>query len=74
LERYAPLGLVEADELPVDCDPVCLEMDYQVYVSSVCPPYPMTAEMVSAAASPVCGAALGALEAERFCEAEEEAF
>ena len=69
LDAYAPLGLVEAEELPANCDPVCLELDGQLYVSVVCPPYPAEAELLAPEDSPDCATALQAVEDELDCEA-----
>lgn len=67
LEAYAPLGLVEADELPATCEPVCLEGE-ALYVSTVCAPYPVTASQVTPEESTDCAKALDALATERECE------
>lgn len=71
LAGYAPLGLVEADELGASCDPVCLRLDETLYISTVCPPYPSDALVEDARTSPDCALALGLREAEVSCDAEE---
>jgi hypothetical protein len=61
LETYAPLGLVEAGPVGALCAPVCLVQDEELYVSTVCPPYPATAslgEPASADCAPALAAAL----------------
>jgi hypothetical protein len=57
LETYAPLGLVEAKDLGASCAPVCLSRDEELFVSTICPPYPATVE---ASDSEACAAALAA--------------
>ncbi len=59
LEAYAPLGLVEAKDLGALCEPVCLSQDVELFVSSVCPPYPTEASLEAADAEG-CAAALAA--------------
>lgn len=61
LDAYAPIGLVEAEELGSSCDPVCLSKDGALYVSTVCPPYPDTAQLVDPHASVDCEDALALL-------------
>ena len=63
LDPYAPIGLVQADELGANCDPVCLERSGDVYVSTVCAPYPSTTQLLDPAESPECGAALSLMGA-----------
>lgn len=46
LGPYQPLGLVDADELPANCQPVCLLRQGTLYVSEVCAPYPAQATVV----------------------------
>jgi hypothetical protein len=72
LGTYAPLGLVQAEELPATCDPVCLLRDATLYVSTVCGPYPDEATLVSARDSTDCADALALLDADGggACEAE----
>jgi hypothetical protein len=62
LGAYAPLGLVEADELPATCAPVCLLQSDALYVSTVCAPYPAEATVVSPSDSSDCESALAVLE------------
>jgi hypothetical protein len=45
LEAYAPLGLVEAGPVGSLCEPVCLVQDEELYVSTVCAPYPTEASL-----------------------------
>jgi hypothetical protein len=59
LEAYAPLGLIEANEIGALCAPVCLSQDDALFVSTVCPPYPATAS-VEQPESEACAAALAA--------------
>jgi hypothetical protein len=59
LEAYAPLGLVEAEDVGSLCDPVCLSQDEELFVTTVCPPYPAQAT-VDAPDSDDCAAALAA--------------
>jgi len=68
LETYAPLGLVEAEDVGAECDPVCLLLDDTVYVSTVCAPYPAETSLEDPAESPECVAALAALVAEAYCD------
>lgn len=57
LGPYEPLGLVDAEELPANCQPVCLLREDTLYVSEVCPPYPAQATLLAQDA-PDCVAAL----------------
>lgn len=59
LETYAPIGLVEAEAVSSQCPPVCLGLGGDLYVSSVCPPYPAEAS-VEPEDSEGCSAALAA--------------
>jgi hypothetical protein len=59
LETYAPLGLVEAEDVGALCEPVCLSEDEELFISTVCPPYPAEAS-VEPADSEGCAAALAA--------------
>jgi hypothetical protein len=61
LDAYAPIGLVQAEELAATCEPVCLTKDGALYVSTVCPPYPDTAQVVDARDSVDCRDAIGLL-------------
>jgi hypothetical protein len=69
LGAYAPLGLVEADDLGASCEPTCLRLADDLYVSTVCPPYPSEASVEDPATSSDCSVALGLLDAETFCDA-----
>ena len=69
LDAYAPIGLVEADKLDSTCEPVCLTKDGALYVSTVCPPYPATAEIVEASTSSECEQALAlAMNEDSVCK------
>jgi len=72
LGAYEALGLVEADELPATCAPVCLQENETLYVSTVCAPYPTEATVVSAGDSADCESALALLETDNggACEGE----
>jgi hypothetical protein len=59
LEIYAPLGLVEAEDVGALCEPVCLAQDEELFVSTVCPPYPAAAS-VEPSDNEACAAALAA--------------
>ena len=67
LSADAPIGLVESDDLKATCEPVCIELQGELYVSTVCPPYPADSALLAAEASPDCAAALTALAAETEC-------
>jgi hypothetical protein len=45
LEAYAPIGLVEAQAVSALCEPVCLSLGEDLYVSTLCPPYPAEASV-----------------------------
>jgi hypothetical protein len=64
----APVALVEADELGATCDPACLELGGVLYVSSVCPPYPMDSVLLTTDDSEVCASALMAFADDVQCE------
>jgi hypothetical protein len=72
LEPYAPLGLVNAEELPATCGPVCLTLSGALYVSAVCPPYPNEATVVSPQGSKDCADALALIDVDGggACESE----
>ena len=72
LGPYAPLGLVEAEELPATCAPVCLTRDGTLYVSEVCAPYPAEATFVRSDESTECAGALALIDADGggACETE----
>jgi hypothetical protein len=59
LETYAPLGLIEAKDVGALCAPVCLARDDELFVSTVCPPYPATTSL-DEPESESCAAALAA--------------
>jgi hypothetical protein len=59
LETYAPLGLIEAKDLGALCAPVCLSRGDELFVSTVCPPYPTTTSPLEPQ-SESCAAALAA--------------
>jgi hypothetical protein len=59
LETYAPLGLVEAEDTGSLCEPACLSQDQELFVSTVCPPYP-SAAAVEPADREGCAPALAA--------------
>ena len=59
LETYAPIGLVEAETVSSLCEPVCLLLGEDLYVSAVCPPYPAETSL-EPEDSEGCAAALAA--------------
>jgi hypothetical protein len=59
---------VEAADLGASCTPVCLLLGDDVYVSTVCPPYPSVAALTDPAKSSDCGVALELLGTEVFCD------
>jgi len=59
LETYAPIGLVEAEALSALCEAVCLSLDEDLYISTLCPPFPAEAS-VEPVDSEGCTAALAA--------------
>jgi hypothetical protein len=67
LEGYAPLGLVEGESLSSLCEPVCLALGDNRFVSTVCPPYPAEVS-VELPDSADCAAALGAVASESTCD------
>ena len=71
LEEYAPLGLVEGGALSSQCEPVCLVLGDELYVSTVCPPYPAELSVEEPVAER-CGAALTAVASELACGAAED--
>jgi hypothetical protein len=70
VEGSVPLAVVYAGSLRAQCEPVCLRLNEQLYVSIVCPPYPEQAQLETAETSPECAGALAALAAEQTCAAE----
>jgi len=59
LGEYEAVGLVEADVLSAACSPACLDILGSLYVSTVCPPYPDTATLLTREED-ACAAALDA--------------
>jgi hypothetical protein len=59
LETYAPLALVEAEDVGSLCDPLCLSQNEELFVTTVCPPYPAEA-VIEAPDSAGCATALAA--------------
>jgi hypothetical protein len=72
LEPYAALGLVQSGALGALCPPVCLRLDGELYVSSVCPPYPARSS-VAPAADADCAEALAASARGASCEPPDAA-
>jgi hypothetical protein len=70
IERSIVLAVVRAGELPATCAPVCLSFDAELYVSTLCAPYPANAVVVTSEEEPACPAALAALEVSAACDAE----
>ena len=68
LSADAPIALVEAEDLSATCAPACLELRDELYVSTVCPPYPTDSVLLTTEESADCAAALSALAEERDCE------
>jgi hypothetical protein len=71
LESYVPLAVVYADKLRATCEPACFYFGDQLYVSTVCPPYPEAAEVSEPDTDADCAAALAALEQDLSCDAED---
>jgi hypothetical protein len=67
LAADTPIGLVESEDLKATCEPVCIELRGELYVSTVCPPYPADSVLVAAEDSTDCAAALTALAEETEC-------
>lgn len=67
LSADAPIGLVESEDLSATCEPVCIELEAGLYVSTVCPPYPAGSVLLNAKDSADCEAALTALAEEAEC-------
>lgn len=72
LEPYAALALVQGQKLDARCDPTCLSLDRELYVSSVCAPYPAGASLESPS-SAECSAALVAFARNTQCEPSDAA-
>jgi len=69
LEPYTAIGLVQADTLASTCSAVCLRLADDLYVSTVCAPYPLDssveapdefADCAAAQAAPTCEVVEGA--------------
>jgi len=69
LPGSVPLGVVQAGDLPADCEARCLLLDAALYVSRVCPPLPARAIEVQPAQSPACARAVALSAARAFCGA-----
>jgi len=72
LEGYAPIGLVEAEALSALCPAVCLSLEDDLYVSTLCPPYPTEAS-VEPEDSAGCAAALAAASCDDLLETPDAA-
>ena len=72
LETYAPIGLVEAEAVSSQCPLVCLNLGEELYVSSVCPPYPARAS-VEPDDSEGCAAARSAPSCDDLAETSDAA-
>jgi hypothetical protein len=72
LETYAPIGLVEAETVSALCPPVCLLLGEDLYVSTLCPPYPAETS-VEPEDSEGCAAALVAPLCDDLAEAPDAA-
>jgi len=59
LDAYAPIGLVEAEDISSLCEPVCLRTADGLHVSTLCAPYPAEATL-EGPESTECVAALAA--------------
>lgn len=70
LEAYTAIGLVEAEALSALCAPVCLSLGEDVYVSTLCPPYPGEASLEAADSKP-CAAALDAPSCDELVESPD---
>ena len=72
LGPYAPIGVIDAQDLPATCEATCLTLNDTLYVSEVCAPYPTDVTVVSAVDSPVCAEALTLSSADGggACESE----
>lgn len=68
LEAYAPVALVEAGDLGSGCDATCLVSGDDLYVSTVCAPYPRDFVVGDPAESPLCAQALASFLEDRSCE------
>lgn len=68
LEAYAPVALVEAEDFGSGCNPACLASGDDLYISTVCAPYPRDFTVEDPVESPLCAQALASLVEERACE------
>jgi hypothetical protein len=62
LEDYTSIGLVDNGKLSALCPPTCLLVGADLYVSTVCGPYPDEGMMVLPAKSQDCVAAIALLQ------------
>jgi len=69
LPASVPLGVVQAGDLPADCEARCLLIDAALYVSPVCPPLPARALELGPDQSPACARALWLFDNQAFCGA-----
>jgi hypothetical protein len=69
LEPYIALGLVQADTLASTCEPICLRVAEDLYVSPVCAPYPIEASLEAPEQSADCAAAQAAQVGGVTCDA-----
>jgi hypothetical protein len=72
LEPYSAVGLVQSRELDSSCAPSCVRLDGELYVSSVCAPYPARSSL-EPATTLECSAALAALARGATCEPRDAA-
>ena len=68
LEDYSPLETLPGEGASARCSPRCVAFEGALYVSTVCPPLPLGAELVEADAG-ACIAALRALTNDASCGA-----
>lgn len=73
VDSYVPLAVVYAERLRATCVPTCLLQDEQLYVSSLCAPYPERAEILAPGEDADCTAALEAFAQDLSCETEPSA-
>ncbi len=73
LDSYVPIAVVYAERLRAACEPTCLLQDDQLYVSTLCAPYPERAELLVPEEDADCAAALEAFVQELSCETEPDA-
>lgn len=70
LESYSPIEVVPGEGASAKCSPRCVSFDGKLYISTVCPPLPLGAEVVQPDAG-ACAAALRALQTDASCSAAE---